>query len=935
MEDQRTQAIAEYEKLNTHLKALRTNYVSAKRSGSDLLDMLGRTAGAILPAGVSFRRFIDLFSGTGASGADKSVVEVTRALAGARQIERKLLAYTRMAVAQQAQMEQRAGAVGEMKKGQDALLRELRKKVDEGTATRDEFVRIKALQEQVRELGVKQNTLVQATVRFDKDQQKQLDAIRKNRQEFSELASEQLRASRAMEIAAKAAKGMLTATGTLFAVRQEQAINRTLLEANSSLDTRRDLLEQALVVQLRTGDSLGEIAELMRVLRSQTQLYGKDLTETLTTASKLHQALGAGADDVAVLLNVSRQLRVPLVTVGDEVANIIDKTSLGTRDAIAIVAELRDVIASYNLSGDRLVAATRNVVALEEALRAVGGEAGSAVKLISSFSDMTKKGGLGLAFGAGGPDVATDPRRFRELTKHITEFLTPWRQNMYVFPRLAESFGLSAREAQNLIDAQAKLAETEGRLADRRLTLDERFREISARTGVVYGQLLNNIKALLVTGLTPLTFVVDQVNGLVVKLREGLRELLPAWTRVGVQVVVMTTAVGLMVGAVVKGLRAFALVRKALETIASFRQPGALLVGRGAAAGLPGRAAATTAQVLGGGIVAEAQARTTGHLGKLVTLLTSDVVTRREAERRATRAFEIFERRNAGQLVGKELEAAMREAGRQVIVRPSLGDVGRGLVRGTRATFTHEAMSGRALREAMANRAVGTSALSFVLANIPAIVGAAVPLVILAAAAYGIHRLIQGYTDKAQRDIIRDMERLRRVSAQDVGKTAQDMAARALDRKVTPTNMDDFLQKAANERTQLELMFRQNLKADPTRESTSLAGVKEGMRGMERALKTRLEQAQATQAREAPTATVERRSEIADEIKALQALYARTLEENKQALAGYKQIAAEMLREQQQLREKDRRHTEVLKQTSNALEFHNKMLGPGLLPYIP
>lgn len=904
-EAQRT-TLGEYKQLTDRLQTLAKNYGAAKRSSSGLLDAIAKTSATVTPAGASLQKFIGSLS----VRPDKAMVELNTTLASARTVERGLAAKMTNAVRWQKELEQRADEFASGIRRRGVEMSALRKKIAEGTATRDDQYALQQLKAANDRAKQQQRMLIEDARFFDKEQTKLIAASEKARRELIATSKALISSSQALDDAVRSAGTMVKSSGIYMAVKEGTAFNRTLLEANSNLSVRRDLLQSALTVQMTTGDSLEEIASTMQILRQQTQLYDKNLVATLTTASRLRQSLGASADDVSTLLNTARQLRIPFEQVGDAVANLVDKTSLSTRDAIGIIGELRDVIASYNLNSARLEPATRFVVALEDSLRAVGGEAGTAAKLLSNFSDMSKKGGLAMAFGAGGPDVGTDPARFRELTQNIADYLAPMRQNMLVFPQMAAMFGLSAREAQNLIDAQQKLAQTENSLANNQKTLEERFKETSANTAAVWGQLTRSLKAAVITGLAPLTFAIDHFNKAVVELRDGVRTLVPEWARLGVQVVASVSAIGLLTYGAVRVVKAFQLISGAFKALSSLEN-GAFLakVARDAAAA-GGKTPGGAAKAVGGAVTqAGTAAATQGLFSRLWQRQRGGVAAQKVVQAAAPSIVKQAAAAGAtSAATGAATQGMFSRLGEMLksIARPDAG----------RAVVARTATLATTLRGAMA------AIVPFLLTTLPSLVMAALPVALAVGlplvATFAAYRFIK---DRQYQDVMRDMERMRKLNSETARSKTLTVAQKVLaDRPVTTSVVDEYLKKASNVRVNAQQMFVRGLKEGGSeRMQVSLQGAKGMLSALEQSIAQRMEQVQATQNREGPTATVERRNELLQELALLRAAYERTVEENKKALEDYRRVAKETLAQQKVEREKEERRDDVLKQTFRAV----------------
>ncbi len=900
----------DYNELNDRLRTLADSYSSARRSGTGLVDTLTRTASAALPAASALRRLTDVLFGH-SDIESKGVQEVRRQLGELQTQERQANVLVRNLQRRLSELDRQRVLAEAADNAARTRIRTLTQLQQQGKAAAGDVERLKQLR---RELATNAQFMddTDRRSRHYEDriavQTKQLVGLRTA---FADTARDILSTGRALDVASKSAVAAVEAAGIGLAVRQSLAFNRTLREANSDINVRSKLLADALKVQMQTGDSLGDIADIMREVRAQTQLYDKDLVDVVATASKLRQTLGASDAQIGVLLNTSRQLHVSLHDTGDLVANIVNRTALSAGDAVDVIRELRDVLASYNVSGSRLQDATRYVAALEQSLREVGAEAGLATKIVTNFSDLRRKGGLALAFGSGGLDVATDPRRFQQLTQNVVSFLRPWRDNMLVFTQLAESFGLTAREAQNLIDAQGRVAQTDAALASQRQTLDQRFREQAAASGAVYGQLLNNLKALLVDGLAPVTYGVAKLNAVLVRTREVVTASVPDWARSTARIVASGLAIAALGLAITRVIGAFRLVRSALEGLAAFRT-GATLAGA-VRAGTLAAATPSAAQAAGSlatQVATTAAATTIGS--KLATLLGRQFTTSTPGTppRGAGGRFAPYTdlSRWLERLVTRLPDIpTISQVGRWFASLPSL--LGRALSSIPSAFRSLRTLiSGRALSTAVAGAGSAGGLVPFIVASLPAILGAAMPIVL----AYVLGRVVRSQLEDYNASLIRDAELMRRTrSAQEIRQEVGTGAAKALDDDNVTTALDRFAQQSKIDRAVLQSNLR--------RGDISLQAVLEGQAELKAQLERRLVVQTATINRELPTAPTERRDELERGLRALLGAVQDLQATQEKDTTEYQRIAREGFARTQAQQQQTERRSSVLNITNQQL----------------
>lgn len=668
----------DYDVLNQRLRTLADAYTQADRQGTRLSQMMARSAVVATPAAAAVQQLSRaLFAQTAQQGQTMDALEVRlrgldvaqrnlnlrreehleRMAAGRQEVAALQAELTRIQQEQRLttqvqvrlQAERRALRIEEVAlvglatrtPQQEKRLTKVRKEartVERQQALTDtEELRLQreALRNTEAQMRA-ERTLAQNRVTHQRTMREQIQQLREQRREFQLTAEATLEVSKVFRDAGHAVARVFTVTGAALAVREHRQFNQTLLAANVALDQRAQLWKGILAVQERTGDSLQNLTELSGVLRSQAMLYRKDWADILTVSSKLSQGLGASASEIGEMLNASRALRVSFRELADSVTNVVDKTSLSVRETVGLVTELRRVLTGFNVRavGGALEGPLRHLAALEEAMKERGATEGGALRVLKQFTSMQQKGGLGMMLQSGGVDFLRDPTRTEAVTRNLVRFLEPVRNVPIVFEQMAASMGLAADDAQILIDAVRKQGQTERALAYNRIDLDKRFAQQSAVSGKVWGQFGQQLKALLLEGLTPLTRIVVGLNAGLVKFRETLvtiKAAIPEWAK-------GATAVGFTTVAVVgMGVAAVMAARRVMLTVAALRAlsatngvPGVggwlrgapARVARPALLGVPSRGAPTlaaaraaraaTATATGASLAATRVARTVG-----------------------------------------------------------------------------------------------------------------------------------------------------------------------------------------------------------------------------------------------------------------------------------------------------------------------------------
>lgn len=598
--------MVDYGEINERLKSLAANYKVSRRESTGLAASIRDVSLAMLPSESHIAKLIGLLGGQ--RDAEDKVIKTLRqkALEYAKldttdqkaisNAKRKATALAESAKVNIAEISRLRGAVkaltAEQKKMTAGLTREKASLVEQSRTWLTLEKRIEGANRELKkrdalvtEAESKRRIGIETIANSTK-------AIRDRRKAYVDEASTVLKSISTASILNKTVLLAAKSTGVMFAVRQSQIFNKTLIEANSSLSVRTGLIRQALRAQSETGDSLESIAQTMVEIRAQSRLYDADMNKLVATASKLKLGLGASTQQVGMLLNVSRQLKLSFTTVANEVSNIVEKTSLSISDAVGLLADLREQMAAFHKDGANLVAAGRYVAALEESLRQVGATAGASARIIAGATDMGRGGSMAMAFGARGPDFGTDPEQLNLVLRQSANFLKQFRDNAWVFPQMAQSFGLTAVDAQNLINAQDKLSDNMSKLEKNVKTLDQRYKEQAAIAGDVYGQFFNSLKALTVELLTPLTKAVGWLNQALGALRTSVawvKEHTWGWVKGLAALTASVGAVVMLTMATWSMIKAFKQLRDTMLQIAAMQYAGGGLRGaaRSAAGGGP------------------------------------------------------------------------------------------------------------------------------------------------------------------------------------------------------------------------------------------------------------------------------------------------------------------------------------------------------------
>ncbi len=875
--------------LNTRLAALADNYGRVNRTGHEFAQVLFRSSAAALPAATAIQALSKALYG-GTEAEHKGVEGLRDHLAKLQSEDRKI------AVVQQ-NLQRRLKA---MERGHDALdaqqmFLKFREKqlLSAENLTKAERNELKTIR---RDIDDNVKKLDKQAARFSQDEDKlasNLALQAKARQEFRRTAESVLDVSNVMAGSSKILTGVVSATGLTMAVRSSNAFNKSLIETNSTLGERDKLWAGALSTQSKTGDSLENIAAITAGLRSQTELYRGDWQKAVEETSKFQQGLGASVEDAMELRNAARAMRLSFEDVGNTIVRVVDQTSLSVRDAIGIVKELKTVLLGFNIqtNGNRFEAVTKQVAALEDSMRMAGASEGGALRVLRQFSDMRQRGGQGLMFGSGGPDFLSDSKRTKEFTQNLAAYLKQFSGNAMIFSQVAESVGLAAEDAQALIRSTDTLGSSEKKLAESRKTIEDRFREQSAASGKVYSQLLNNLKALMLEGLSPVTAAVRHLNVWMEGLRDILmkvRSVMPDWVVAGVKVAVVGGALLAVGMAAVKAVSAILLVREALIAVAAINAVGGAAKMGGAIAGSAVEAAAGQTAVggaakMGGAILR----RITGAVGGDAAVNGTSILTREIGDKSALRAGGsalLTAAKETGPALLTASKATVKLLEKSLSVLVEVPKLLWKLPAGIKLALSGSAQAGGAAAGTFLTGLV-PKLMGFLLPFIPVVL----PLVVAAVAALAVGFAYKWIKDKQNDQLQREMQAMRyQRSTLQERQSLADQAKEALNVKSGTAAARNIL---ANLDTQKKSIL------DAWRAGVAPQDAKV-MSKMVEETKRRVEVQKATIQREAQIAPVERRNEMYQGLKDLLAAVQQLEDAQREIAEKQKQINEANRREQ-------------------------------------
>jgi hypothetical protein len=297
-------------------------------------------------------------------------------------------------------------------------------------------------------------------------------------------------------------------------VVKNKELNQNLIEANSSYQTRWNLLYRTLLTQSALGISFNKATEAARSLVH----YGLDTeasyAENVKIVSQMEQGLGVSTHAAAELATVvERQVKGSFKDVADVVASLVNDTALAGDEATKLANSIAQVMGRLKpgLGAAGLPEVVRLVGRYESALKEVGGAPGGFQQLLQQLT--TTQGLTGAGILRVSPDFLTTSRGVQQVMQNFAEYgkrfvgeTRGWERQMRL-EVLASQFNISAEQASQMLMAVER---ANNRQTDA-ITLQERWRQQVAATDQGVGRLSNALISLVQGALYPFLFVINAI----------------------------------------------------------------------------------------------------------------------------------------------------------------------------------------------------------------------------------------------------------------------------------------------------------------------------------------------------------------------------------------------------------------------------------------
>lgn len=346
-------------------------------------------------------------------------------------------------------------------------------------------------------------------------------------------------------------KMSIAIAAALWALRNPlNELNRSLIQGNNYLETRRDLLVASTQAMTRTGASTEQATRAIRALVFYGLETDRNFSQILEHSLKLEKTFGISTEHSAEMFFIYRKLNIESASVADNIATIVNQTSLAADEARRYATELGKAAIFLPKGGVGSIAGAQVFLGRMEGL--VKEAMGQQGELTAMMADMmgTGSGSMrALMLGAQPSDLSSDAgqRRAIERLLQLTRPAFAAReagattQSLQMLEAFSEMFTGGKVSPRTLI----ALNESYGKLADqqnKQLTLADKWSNELTNTGELLGVVTRSVKNLLTAGMIPAVQAFNWVLSVVGKVLSATSSLVEKWK--GLSYVISVVLVG-------------------------------------------------------------------------------------------------------------------------------------------------------------------------------------------------------------------------------------------------------------------------------------------------------------------------------------------------------------------------------------------------------
>ena len=306
----------------------------------------------------------------------------------------------------------------------------------------------------------------------------------------------------------------LAAEAGLYALvlRDNAQLNRSMIEANSTLSTRFKLVDAVYQTQMATGASLDQLSSASRDLVAQGFEQKETFQSTLGIVVKMNSALGIGTQQGARLALVAKNIKTDFQGVANALATVIERTSITANEATRMAEQIGTSLLMLRQGGnaDTLI---REFSRIEDAVKQAGGPVGEWSKMMEGMMT-TSQGAMNAHLMGLSPEALGKSGGSEEMFKRITTLIEKSTSGQGALGRIqimedwAAQLNTTPAMLNRMMEAQKKLNNQSKESID----LDKRWSNQMANSSETYRILYRSVMGLIHEAFLPLVTVTNYVG---------------------------------------------------------------------------------------------------------------------------------------------------------------------------------------------------------------------------------------------------------------------------------------------------------------------------------------------------------------------------------------------------------------------------------------
>lgn len=336
----------------------------------------------------------------------------------------------------------------------------------------------------------------------------------------------------------------LITKGFIDAIHRSKEMNVSLIEANSSLDQRRQLTRDILQAQAATGNSTQDMATGVKALVNLGFDLQGNFKDVLETVVKMEEGLGVSYESSAKLAQIFQVgLRTPVREVADSIATIANNTALAADEATRFATEIGQALRLLGPGITQQATAVTEVVnRMAGAIKEAGGDPQEIIKAFAEMTHGTAQGFMARSLaGVTSPGALGTEAGARQalagINQTINRIVTSAPGTAAYVAQLQAASEILSISTQNIVLYRDALTKANEPLSQR-TTLEQRYREQITEAGKSLERIRGAFASLFQQGFLPVIYATNW-------LLKNISDFLIGLTKSRIAVVGFTTLVGI------------------------------------------------------------------------------------------------------------------------------------------------------------------------------------------------------------------------------------------------------------------------------------------------------------------------------------------------------------------------------------------------------